>query len=211
MVQTHKEGVALLVAATDNNSARRVIFNAALEQLKETASKVANDTMMFNQMSFIARCKLIAAAFKKRYPNMGDHHIAGMLGNFKEESGLRTDIVNGSAAGQKAVRGSGAVGLGQTLSENRFLTLLSDSSDVAKRVSGNDMIYHILSPVAQIQAWFSELEGSEKANFKKFLEAKDVRSAAIAWMKYIERPGSISPAPRIQAAIQILKILQDGY
>lgn len=193
--------ILLASSGSNLNVVRREIFNSSLESLqRQDNPRFSSDILEFNQLTEKNRAAVIKDALRASLPVLSDNHILGILGNFKEESNLLTAICNTGTAFKKVYSGSGAVGLAQWLTVDRFVNLLNSATKFAESKNAEDHILTLIHPVAQIKALVSELQTSEKRGFENFLKAKTIAEATTYWMKYIERPGNISAGGRIKAA-----------
>ena len=119
---------------------------------------------------------------------LSNAQIAGVLGNFSQESGLNSRINEGGAIG--APRGRGGYGLAQWTGE-RQENLVSFAKQ--RKMDPGD-------PVLQSQFLVSELQGPEKAALQSLRGAVSPEQSALVFERDFERPGKPNSANRLKQA-----------
>jgi hypothetical protein len=119
---------------------------------------------------------------------LSNAQIAGVLGNFSQESGLNSRINEGGAIG--APSGRGGYGLAQWTGE-RQANLVSFAKQ--RKMDPGD-------PVLQSQFLVSELQGPEKAALQSLRGAVSPEQSALVFRRDFERAGDPNDANRLKQA-----------
>ena len=135
----------------------------------------------------------IVAQHLREKLGLSNAQIAGVLGNFSQESGFNPRINEGGAVG--APRGSGGYGLAQWTG-GRQSNLVSFAKQ--RKMDPGD-------PVLQSQFLVSELQGPEKTALQSLRGAVSPEQSALVFRRDFERAGEPNDANRLKQA----KVLYD--
>lgn len=136
----------------------------------------------------------VAAIVARRLKREGfsDEQVAGVLGNFQQESGLNPRINEGGKVG--APLGKGGYGLGQWTADRQF-NLINFAKQ--RKMDPGD-------PTLQADFLVHELSGPEKRAAETLRQAKSPEQAALVFRRDYERAGIPKDEVRMQAARNFL-------
>ena len=130
----------------------------------------------------------VVAQHLKEKLGLSNAQIAGVLGNFSQESGFNTRVNEGGAIG--APRGRGGYGLAQW-TDDRQSNLVSFAKQ--RKMDPGD-------PALQSQFLVSELQGPEKAALQSLRGAVSPEQSALVFRRDFERAGDPNDSNRLKQA-----------